>query len=228
MGRLSGAYRLAEFIREIKIITEREARENEALLKLMDRDIGHYNAMTADLKSIMAQRNIPVLKAQLTKIAKKTDMIKRSRASFRRYVAERNRRNEKMLTNLTAIQKDISRETATPNMINDFIAAIQDFFDYESNDLQKSIMEYVDALKIEIDLSSLIEYLPKDKTEENKQKADEAKAVKAAEEAKEEALKNLPTPGPTQQEGKKKKASGNEVNPKRRPFFVSVCALIRD
>ncbi len=193
------ADKLAETIRELKIINEREIRENEALLKLMDRDISQYNAMTADLKSIMAQRNIPVLKAQLVKIAKKTEMIKRSRTYFRRYVAERNKRNEKMMLNLTALQKDISRESATPNIINDFIAAIQDFFNYESNDLQKSIMEYVDALKIEIDLSSLIEYLPKDKTVENKQKADEAKAVKAAEEAKEEALKNLPTPGPTQQ-----------------------------
>ena len=172
-------------------------RENETLLKLMDRDIGHYNAMTADLKSIMAQRNIPVLKAQLVKIAKKTEMIKRSRNYFKRYIDDRNRRNAKILVNLTSIQKDISRETATPSIINDFIGAIQDFFDYESDDLQKSIIEYVDALKIEIDLSSLIEYLPTDKTEENKQKAEEAKAEKATEEAKEEALKNLPTPGPT-------------------------------
>ena len=190
---------IAEKIRELRILNEREMRSNDYILKLVDRDLSQYGAMTADLKNIMSQRSIPVLKAQLSKIAKKTDMIKRSRSDFRNFIADRNKRNDKMLINLNNIQKELARETATPDALNDFIATIQEFFEYESDDLKKSIMGYADALKIEIDLSSLVEYLPKDKTEENKQKAEAAKAEKAVEEAKEEALKNLPTPGPTKQ-----------------------------
>jgi len=189
--------RMAEYIRELKIINEREQRANETILKLLDRDVSYYNALTADLKSIMSQRNIPILKAQLMNIAKKTDKIKRSRTYFRHYISDRNTRYNKIINNLAGMQRDIAREAATPTQIDDFCRTIQEFFDYESEDLKNSIVDYTDALKIEIDLSSLVEYLPKDKTEENKQKAEAAKAEKAAEEAKEEALKNLPTPGPT-------------------------------
>lgn len=176
---------LAEYIRQVKIINEREMHSNEVILKLLDRDLGFYNAMSADLKSIMSQRDIPILRAQLTKIARKTDMIRKSRADFRRFITDRDKRNSKIILNLEAIHKDLARETATPNMINDYIAAIQEFFEYESDDLKRSVMGYTDSLKIEIDLSSLIEYLPKDKTEENKRKADESRAQKAAEEARE-------------------------------------------
>ncbi|MBR5118952.1 MAG: hypothetical protein IK100_09950, partial [Muribaculaceae bacterium] len=77
----------------------------------------------------------------------------------------------------------------------------QEFFDYESEDLKRSIMGFTDSLKIEIDLSSLIEYLPKDKTEENRQKAAEVRAQKEAEEARdlkaaEEAASKI-TPAPS-------------------------------
>ena len=189
--------RMAEYIRELKIINEREQRANETILKLLDRDVNYYNALTADLKNIMSQRNIPILKAQLVNIAKKTDKIKRSRTHFRHYISDRNTRYNKIINNLAGMQRDIARESTTPTQIDDFCRTIQEFFDYESEDLKNSIVDYTDALKIEIDLSSLVEYLPKDKTEENKQKAEAVKAEKAAEEAKEEALKNLPTPGPT-------------------------------
>lgn len=188
--------KMAEYIRELKIINEREQRANETILKLLDRDVSYYNALTADLKSIMSQRNIPILKAQLINIAKKTDKIKRSRTHFRHYISDRNTRYNKIINNLAGMQRDIAREATTPTQIDDFCRTIQEFFDYESEDLKNSIVDYTDALKIEIDLSSLVEYLPKDKTEENKQKAEAAKAEKAAEEAKEEALKNLPTPDP--------------------------------
>ncbi|MBQ7554862.1 hypothetical protein IJS98_00195, partial [bacterium] len=92
--------RMAEYIRELKIINEREQRANETILKLLDRDVSYYNALTADLKSIMSQRNIPILKAQLINIAKKTDKIKRSRTYFRHYISDRNTRYNKIINNL--------------------------------------------------------------------------------------------------------------------------------
>ena len=165
-------------IKELEIIDKREMKANEDILKQLERDIIHHNAVRADLKSILEKRNIPELKDRAMSVAKKIDELKKVNRMFKKFISERTLRNAKIDLFLKSIVESAEKETLTPEQLSEAAVKIRGYYTAEDKTYIECVQKFTESLNIDLDLSSLEEYLPKDKSDANKAKA-EAEAAKA-------------------------------------------------
>ena len=165
-------------IKELEIIDKREMKANEDILKQLERDIAHHVAVRADLKSILEKRNIPELKDRAMSVAKKIDELKKVNRMFKKFISDRTLRNAKIDLFLKAIVESAEKETLTPEQLSEAAVKIRGYYTNEDKTYIECVQKFTESLNIDLDLSSLEEYLPKDKSDANKAKA-EAEAAKA-------------------------------------------------
>ena len=165
-------------IKELEIIDKREMKANEDIQKQLERDIIHHNAVRADLKSILEKRNVPELKDRAMSVAKKIDELKKVNRMFKKFISDRTLRNAKIDLFLKAIVESAEKETLTPEQLSESAVKIRGYYTNEDKTYIECVQKFTESLNIDIDLSSLEEYLPKDKSDANKAKA-EAEAAKA-------------------------------------------------
>ncbi|MBO7542446.1 hypothetical protein J6T93_00850 [bacterium] len=166
-------------IKELEIIDKREMKANEDILKQIDRDIAHHNAVRADLKAILEKRNVPELGERLVSVSKKIEELKKVNRMFRKFFNDRNLRNAKIDLFLKSIVDSAEKETLTPEQLSEGAVKIRGYYTNEDKTYIECVRKFTESLNIDIDLSSLEEFLPKDKSEANKAKAEAEAAAKA-------------------------------------------------
>ncbi|MBR5624094.1 hypothetical protein IKW72_03710 [bacterium] len=151
-------------IRELEIIDRREIESNETIMKFIDRDVVYHVAIAGDLRSLLTKRSIPEYKTQLINVQKKIAELRKVNSLFRKFVAGRNDRNHKIVLYLKSVVKSLEEEALTPDILSDAARKSREFRTDEDKNYTECVQNFVESLKTEIDLSSLSEYLPKDKS----------------------------------------------------------------
>ena len=131
----------------------------------MDRDIIHHNAVLTDLKYILSVREYPELRERMVNTMKKIAKLRKVRTLLRTFVNVRDTRNQKIQTMLRDNVEPIVKERLTVEQVGDLAKKIRSYYTTEDKSYTDCVEKFTETVNIDIDLSFLEQFLPKEKTE---------------------------------------------------------------
>ena len=152
-------------IRELEVIDKREKDANEDIIKQLDRDIIHHNAVLTDLKYILSVREYPELRERMVNTMKKIAKLRKVRTLLRTFVNVRDTRNKKIHTMLRDNIEPILKERLTVEQVGDLARKIRSYYTTEDKTYTDCVEKFAETVNIDIDLSFLEQFLPKENTE---------------------------------------------------------------
>ena len=150
-------------IRELEVIDKREKDANEDIIKQLDRDIIHHNAVLTDLKYILSVREYPELRERMVNTMKKIAKLRKVRTLLRTFVNVRDTRNKKIHTMLRDNVEPILKERLTVEQVGDLARMIRSYYTTEDKTYTDCVEKFAETVNIDIDLSFLEQFLPKEK-----------------------------------------------------------------
>ena len=152
-------------IKELEVIDKREREANEDIISQLDRDIIHHNAVLSDLRSILSTRSDKTLLEKSLNVTKKIGELKAVRRNLRRFINERKERNHKIDVFLKTLPEPILMESVTVEQVGEAAEKIRGYYLEENKNFMECVERFVGLVNIDIDLSELEQFLPKEKTE---------------------------------------------------------------
>ena len=154
--------RFEKRIRELESFDQREYFENADILGQIKQLITYYNAVLTDLRAVLGERDITELRTQYANLTKKVDELERTKWLLRGYMRERNKRN----VEIDLFLKDTveaNKRDFNADRISEAAKTIREHYTAQDDDYLECVRKFVEAINMEVDLSCLEQFLPKEK-----------------------------------------------------------------
>ncbi len=150
-------------IRELSNYDYRERLENGKILGQIRQDIANHKTVLEDLRAVLHERNIPELRDAYAKVSGKVRELEKAAGLLSGFIKARNKRNEEIDLFLKEVVDGGKSHAITPEKYLEAVSVIRKYCAENDKSYVECVERFVDSINVEIDLSCLEQFLPKEK-----------------------------------------------------------------